>query len=99
MRVVEHDVEHTGDLLGNVELHGERVGQRAIVGLRPQMDAVGCADQLRGDARMLALAPHAAFEHVADAELLTDGTQILALALELERRRAADDEHAVDACE
>ena len=95
--VVEHDVEHAGDLLGDIELHGERILQRAIVGLRPDVDAVGSSHQLRGDPGSFAFAAHAAFKHSGDAEFLADGAKVLVLALELERRSAPDHLHAVDA--
>jgi hypothetical protein len=63
------------------------------------VEAIGGANQLRGDARALAGTAHAALQHRVHAKLLADAAQVLVLALELERRGAPDHLHAVDARE
>jgi hypothetical protein len=80
----------------DVVLHGEDVGQLAIVGLRPQMEPVGDLDQLRRDPHPVPFFADAAFEDRADVQLLADAPEILALALELKRRRARRDAEALD---
>ena len=57
--------DHRG---GDVVLHLKDVLHVAIVGLRPEMHAVGGADQLRGHANRAACTAHAALEHVRDAQ-------------------------------
>jgi len=95
--VVEQYVERSGHVLGDVQLHGETVLQRAVVGMRPKVVTVAGADQLGGDACTLALAAHAAFEHGGHAQRLADLAQVLVLALELERRGATHHLQAIDA--
>ena len=51
------------------------------------MRAIAAVDQLRGDAQLLAVLAHAAFQKVGDAQLLADDPQVLVLALEREARR------------
>ena len=43
---------------------------RAVEMLCPEMRAVGAVHQLRGDPQPIAGAPHAAFQHVANTEIL-----------------------------
>ena len=47
------------------------------------------ADELRGDAQLVAVLAHAAFQQVGDAELGADRAQVLVLALERETRGAS----------
>ena len=58
--------------LGDFVLHGEHVGEIAVVALRPEVTAGGDVDELGGDAHMVAVLAHAAFDDIADAELLAD---------------------------
>ena len=55
------------------------------------MKAIDHADQLRGDAHLPALAPHAAFDDVGHAELAPDLAHVAALAFELEHRSTRRD--------
>ncbi len=72
---------------GDFVLHGEHVGRREIELLRPLVKAGGNVDELHGDAQAVAGLAYAAFEHAADAELLSDLAQVV-IAAELERGRA-----------
>ena len=60
------------DRVGDVVLHGEDVDKLAVVALGPEMAAGGGVVELRGDAHAVAGLAHAAFDDVADAELLGD---------------------------
>ncbi len=73
---------------GDLVLDSEHVGELAVVGLRPQVIAVGRVDELRGDADLIARLAHAALEHGGDVQLVRDVAHILVLALEGERRGA-----------
>src|SRR5437764_7817014 len=54
---------------------------------RPEW-AVGCIDELGGDADLIARLAHAALEDGGDVEFFPDGGYVLVLALERERRGA-----------
>ena len=54
-------------------------------------------DELRGDAHAVARLAHAAFEHIADAELASDLPHVDRLALVGEARIARDHEQPFDA--
>ncbi len=56
------------DRAGNLVLHLEKVIERAIVGLRPQVIAGVGPDQLSRDAYRVAGFAYAAFEHVGDVQ-------------------------------
>ncbi|MEY9551531.1 hypothetical protein ABIF67_005596 [Bradyrhizobium japonicum] len=73
-------------------MHGEDVGKLAVVALRPEMAAGRDVVELRRDAQAIAAAPHAAFEHIADAELARDFVHVHGAALVDEGRVAGDDE-------
>ena len=64
------DRRHHG--LGDFVLHGEDVGEAAVVAFRPQVAAGGDVDELSGDAHLIAVLAHAAFDDVTDAEFLAD---------------------------
>ena len=70
-----------------------------IVALGPAVGASRGIDELGGDADAIASAANAAFEHVADAELATDLSDVGGLALVLEARIAGDDEQLGEARE
>ena len=57
-------------------LDGEHVVEIAIVGVGPHRGAVAGVHQAGGDAQPVALAPHAALHHVADAQFLRDLGQV-----------------------
>ncbi len=81
---------------GDLVLDGEHVGQFAIIGLRPQVEAVVDLDQLRGDAHRGARLAHRALEDVLDAQGVADLPQVLVLALEGEGGGAAGDLQVLD---
>ena len=92
-------LDSRGDAAGDFVLHGEDVAELAVVAFGPVM-AAGCRiDELRADAQPLAGAAHAAFEHVADAELARDLFHVDRTVLVDERRVAGDDEQPADAGE
>src|SRR6516164_9878664 len=65
-------LDRGGNALGDLVLEGKDIGQFAIVAIRPQVVTSRRLDQLCGDAETIGGPPHAAFEHVAHAELATD---------------------------
>ena len=81
---------------GDLVLDGEDVGQVAVEALRPELVAIRGVDQLRRDAQSGAGLADAAFQDVGHVELLAHGSQILALALEIEGRRTRSDAQAGD---
>ena len=58
--------------LGDLVLYREDVGEIAIVPLRPDVIPGLGLDELRGDADTITGLAHAAFEHIAHAELAPD---------------------------
>ena len=91
-RRVELRLDRRHDVFGDLVLHGEHVGDLAIVALRPQVCAGRDVVELRRDAHAAAFLAHAAFDHVAHAELLGDLLHVHGLALVDEGRVARDDE-------
>ena len=84
-------LQRASDRCRDLALHREHILQLAIVGLRPQLAAVGCLDQRRDDAHLIALLAYCSFEQRRHAELRPDGGSIVLLfAAELERRIAPD---------
>ncbi len=69
---VELRLDRRDDGLGDFVLHGEHVGEIAVVALRPEVTAGGHVDELGRDADVVAVLAHAAFDDVADAELFAD---------------------------
>jgi len=61
---------------GDLGLKFEHISQVPVIGLRPQVKARDCIDQLRGDADGVRRAPDAAFEDCADVELVGNGGNI-----------------------
>src|SRR5215467_5065077 len=62
-------LDRGGNAPGDLVLDGKDIGQFAIVAIRPQVMACRGLDQLGGNADAIGGSPHAAFEHVAHAEL------------------------------
>ncbi len=58
------------DVGDDLVLKSEDVAQRAVVALGPEVMVVDGVDELGVDPDLVALAPHAAFEHVADVQVL-----------------------------
>src|SRR6185503_811243 len=76
----ELELQLFADMARDVVLQHEHAFQFAVVAVGPYMKAVGDPDQLRGDAHLLALAPHAALDDMRNAELAPDLAHVAALA-------------------
>jgi len=61
-----------GNLAGDGALQAKGIADAPLVALGPDVGFIAHADELRGDAQASAAAAHAAFEHVAHAELAAD---------------------------
>jgi len=72
LRRIELRLDRGDDAFGDLVLHGEYVGELAVVSLRPEMTAGGDVVELSGDAHAIAALAHAAFQDIAHAELLGD---------------------------
>jgi len=92
LRRIELRLDRGDDAFGDLVLHGEYVGELAVVSLRPEMTAGGDVVELSGDAHAIAFLAHAAFDHVTDAKGLADFLDVDGLALVGERRVARDHE-------
>jgi hypothetical protein len=66
------DLQRADDRTGDLVLKVEYVLEVAIVALRPEVKAGGGIDQLRIDPNPVRRAPDAAFEHVADPQVVGD---------------------------
>ena len=82
--------------LGDLVLQVKDVLERAINAIGPDVRAAGRIDQLHGDAQAVSRLLHAAFQHVAHAELATDLLHVDCLSLVDEGRVACDDEEGTD---
>ena len=89
--LIEDDLQRGGHVRGDVVLDDEDVPHRAVVGVRPQVETVGDADELRRYAHRVALPPDTALEHVGDVEHVADEAQVFVLALEAEGGGTAGD--------
>ena len=89
---IEMRLDRGNDRLGDLVLHGEDVGDVAVVALGPQMAAGGDIVELRGNAHLVAAPAHAAFDDVAHAEIMRDLVDVDRAALVDKRRVARDDE-------
>ena len=90
-------LERACDVFGNLVLDSENILQIPIVALGPKMAAALAVDQLCRDPHRVAGAPEAAFEYVADAEIVRHVTNIHRLAPELVGRVAGDHEQVGEA--
>src|SRR5262249_1175134 len=70
----------------------ENIGERTVITFRPDMAACRDVVELHGDAYAIAGPAHAAFDHVADAELLAHLSDVDGPALVDEGGIARDDE-------
>src|SRR5208282_2311958 len=77
---------------GDLVLHRKNIGEVAVIALGPEMPAGRRLDQLRGHPHSIAGLAHAAFKHVAHAQLAPDLFHVDRAALEGEARVARDDE-------
>ncbi len=94
--LAEHDSQRFDDVAGDLVLDLENVLELAVVALRPEVVAVGHANQLGGDPQPAARLAHAALENRGDLELPADLADVLALALEREGRGAGCDPERLD---
>src|SRR5258708_37786832 len=81
---------------GDAVLKVENILERTVKPIRPQMHAVRHIDQLPSDAYAITGLAHAAFKHIAHAELTSDLLDADGLALVGEARIARDDEEPAD---
>ena len=87
----QRDLQLLRDRAGDLRLHREDVLQFPVVGVGPDIGAVGGFNQRHRDADPVGGFPHAAFEQVIDAELFADRLAVVGLAFELKRGGAPDD--------
>ena len=85
LRGIELRFDRRDDGFGDLVLHREHVGEIAVVAVRPDVAAGGGVVKLRGDTHAVAAFAHAAFDDIADAELLGDLLHMDRLALINER--------------
>ena len=90
-------LDRADDAAGDLILDCKDVAEFAVVLLGPMMSAGHRVDQLGADAQPLAGPAHAAFEHIANAELACDLPDIDGAALVDKGRVARDDEQPPDA--
>ncbi len=95
----ELDAELPDDLFGHARLNGEDLVQVSIVTFGPQVNIVGCSNELRRDPHPAGslgrlLPTDGAFEYVADPELLADLPDRRPVVLILQGARAGDDAEA-----
>ncbi len=64
--------DRADDALGDPILKLEDVVERTLVALGPEMAAGRCIDELSGDAHAVRRLAHAAFEHIAHAQVAAD---------------------------
>src|SRR6266516_4911911 len=67
---------------GDVVLNGEDVRQVAVVGFRPQGEAIRDIDELGGNPQLIARLEHAALQHGADVEQFANLAHVLLLVFE-----------------
>ena len=60
------------DVVGNLALDDEDIGELTVIGLRPQVETVGHLDQLGADTELIARLAHAALENIVDPEPAAD---------------------------
>ena len=84
LRRKQLELERGDHRLRDLVLHREDVGELAVVGLRPEVVAVGGADELGCDADLVAGLAHASLEDRRDIQLGGDGPHVFVLALERE---------------
>ncbi len=85
-----------GNLIRDVLLNVENVSLVAVVGLRPNVVPALRIVQLHRHPQSLILPAYAALEDRTDVQLLCDRANILRLPLELKRRCARHNAHAVE---
>ena len=97
LRLLELWRDRADDALGHPVLQLEDVLERAVEAVGPEMGAGRRIDELAGDAHAVRGLAHAAFEHVAHAELAADLPHVDGAALVGEARIAGDHEQPANA--
>ena len=72
-------------------LNGEDILQSPVELLRPEMEAIGDIDELRGNAKAIAGFPDASLQDRLHVQLPSDLPDIFLFSLETKRGRAGDD--------
>src|ERR1700722_14923080 len=92
LRRVELRFDGGYDGFGNLVLYREQIGKAAVIALRPDVAAGGSVVELHGDTHAVAGLAHAAFDHIANAEVSGDLLHMDGLAFVDERRVPRDHE-------
>ena len=87
---IESGVKGGSDFGGDFALQGERVIERAVVALRPDLVLGGRIDELHVDEDAVADSPDASHDHMRDPELLADLAQVPPCQLVMQHAGAAD---------
>jgi hypothetical protein len=95
----ELEFECTHDRSCDLVLHGEDVSELALVGLAPELVAVGGVDELRPHLEAVPGHADAPLEHRADAQRVGDRANAQVLAFERERRGPCRNAESFDLCE
>jgi hypothetical protein len=90
------DPERLDDRPRDLLLHGEDVGQLAVIGLRPELVPILHTHELGRDPQAIAAPPHAALEHGADIQTPPHLPHVGVSALELEGGGPGGDPKAFD---
>ena len=81
----EDDAKRFHDRLRDIVLNSEDILHLPIVPLRPELISISNVDELRGDAKAIAHAPHTSIENGRYLELLSYLGEILVFALQRKR--------------
>jgi hypothetical protein len=94
---IELGLDAADHAVRDLVLHGEHVVEIPVVALGPEVIGRLGLHELTGDANTVAGLSHAALEHVANAHLTSDLTDVHAATLVGEARVARDDEQPAEA--
>src|SRR4029077_375348 len=96
----ERSAQSVGDFTGQLPLQPQRISQRTVVTLRPDLPGALRIDQLHVDDYPVTFPPHTALKDIRDAKQLTDPAQVLRSGIaKLHYRRPADDPEVFDLCQ
>ncbi len=93
-RLDQFELERSHHRPRDLVLQHEDVGHLPVVGLRPEVIAIGGVDELGGDADLIASLAHAPLQNRLHVQLLGDCADVLVLALEGKGRSARGDAQA-----
>src|SRR5262249_13012009 len=97
LRALELRRDGADHALGHLVLELENILERPVEPIRPDVRSGSRIDELRGDAYPVRRLAHAAFEHIADAELATDLLHVHGMTFVGEARVAGDHEQVAKA--